>query len=92
MPEHQTMREFAAKLRPEGRSRDHTWGTEWFREDEAASVVTERAAIAKGAAARARTGRTLGAARVTLRALESIARSGDASGRFGRLQDVWQER
>jgi hypothetical protein len=54
---------------------DLTSGTEWLRDEEAASVVTERAATAKGAAILARAGKTLGAARVSLRALENIARS-----------------
>lgn len=44
--------------------------------------------MANGAGALARRGRALGAARVDLRALENIARSGFASGRLGALNEV----
>lgn len=57
----------------------YTSGTLEFSDDEAASVVTNREAAAKGATARVRTG---SAALGTRRALDSIARRvvlGDAS-------------
>lgn len=60
-----------------------TSGTLWLRDDEAALVVTERVAIAKGAGALARRGSARGATRGTRRALENIARSVGASGRLG---------
>ena len=60
-----------------------TSGTLLLRDADAALVVTERAAIAKGAGALARIGSALGATRVARRALENMARSGDASGRLG---------
>jgi hypothetical protein len=60
-----------------------TSGTLFVRDADAALVVTERAAIAKGAGALERIGSALGATRVARRALENMARSGDASGRLG---------
>jgi hypothetical protein len=46
----------------------------WLRDEEAALVVTKREAIAKDAGARGRRGKARGARR----ALENIAKTGDA--------------
>lgn len=68
---------------------EHTLGTDWFRDAEAASVVTDRAATAKAAGALVRRGRARGTRRA---ALENIATAG-VSGKFcgGNWRGRWQK-
>lgn len=74
--------EYAIPIREKTAQDSLTWGTEWLNEEDAALVVTCRAARAKDAGALVRRGTALG----TRRALENMARVEGASVQLGRMR------